>query len=160
MVPIIWAPITVTLFYKSLAQQGSDVDMSTALTRTMACFFLGNFIWTLLEYTLHRFLFHIEEALPDRPFFLMLHFLLHGIHHYLPVSYSSTHSTITILTDSSSSFQMDGLRLVMPPLLFTVLQAPFTKLAHSLFPSYIANGIIAGAFTFYIGYDLAHVSAA
>ena len=86
VVPLVWAPITITLFYKSLAQQSSDLDLSTALGRTMACFFVGNFVWTLLEYTLHRFLFHIEEALPDRPSALTLHFLLHGIHHYLPVS--------------------------------------------------------------------------
>jgi hypothetical protein len=34
---------------------------------------------------LHRFLFHIDEMLPDRPIFLVLHFLLHGIHHYMPM---------------------------------------------------------------------------
>ena len=39
----------------------------------------------MLEYGLHRFLFHIDEWLPDRPLFLTLHFLLHGIHHYLPM---------------------------------------------------------------------------
>jgi 4-hydroxysphinganine ceramide fatty acyl 2-hydroxylase len=39
----------------------------------------------MLEYGLHRFLFHIDYWLPDRPFFLMLHFLLHGIHHYMPM---------------------------------------------------------------------------
>jgi hypothetical protein len=40
------------------------------------------------------------------------------------------------------------LRLVMPPVLFYVLQAPFTRLAHILFPAAMANGIIAGSFTF------------
>lgn len=65
----------------------------------------------------------------------MLHFLLHGIHHYLP---------------------MDRLRLVMPPTLFFVLETPFTNLAHAIFPKAVANGIISGAFTFYILYDLMH----
>ncbi|KAK4052593.1 fatty acid alpha-hydroxylase [Microbotryomycetes sp. JL221] len=134
VVPIVWAPITAYLFYLSLYQQ-VNVDLGTALSRTMICFFIGNFIWTVLEYTMHRFLFHMDNYLPDHPAALTLHFLLHGIHHYLP---------------------MDGLRLVMPPLLFFVLQSPFTKLAHVLFPAFIANGIIAGAFTFYIGYDMAH----
>lgn len=43
---------------------------------------------------------------------------------------------------------MDRLRLVMPPLLFGVLQAPFTRLAHKVFPPAYANGIISGAFAF------------
>lgn len=100
---------------------------ASAFAKTGACFLVGNVIWTLLEYTLHRFLFHIDGVLPDKPFFLMLHFLLHGIHHYLP---------------------MDGLRLVMPPILFFTLQLPFTQLAHAIFPTAVANGIIAGAFAF------------
>ena len=66
---------------------------------------------------------------------MMLHFLLHGIHHYLP---------------------MDRLRLVMPPTLFLALETPFTNLAHLLFPKSVANGIISGAFTFYILYDCMH----
>jgi hypothetical protein len=40
-------------------------------------------IWTILEYVFHRFLFHIDEVLPDQPLFLTLHFLMHGIHHCL-----------------------------------------------------------------------------
>lgn len=42
----------------------------------------------------------------------------------------------------------DRLRLVMPPPLFFVLQLPFTQLAYVLFPVAMANGIIAGSFTF------------
>ncbi len=48
------------------------------------------------------------------------------------------------------------LRLVMPPLLFFVLSYPFTQLAHLIFPKSIANGIISGAFFFYILYDCMH----
>ena len=56
-----------------------------SVAKTLACFFLGNLIWTILEYTLHRFLFHIDNWLPEKPVFLVLHFLMHGIHHYLPM---------------------------------------------------------------------------
>ena len=107
----------------------------SALGSTMICFFVGNIVWTILEYTLHRFLFHVDHYLPDANWDLMLHFLLHGIHHYLP---------------------MDRLRLVMPPTLFFILETPFTNLAHLIFPKAIANGIIAGAFAFYILYDCMH----
>jgi hypothetical protein len=36
----------------------------------------------------------------------------------------------------------------MPPALFAALQFPFTRLGYVLFPTAIANGIIAGSFTF------------
>lgn len=106
-----------------------------AFMSTMACFIARNTIWTILEYTFHQFVFHVDYYLPEANWALFLHFLLHGNRHYLP---------------------MDRLRLVMPPTLFLVLEAPFTKLAHSIFPKAIANGIIAGAFTFYILYDCMH----
>lgn len=41
-----------------------------------------------------------------------------------------------------------SLRLVMPPFLFAMLQAPFTKLAHTIFPAAMANGVISGSFAF------------
>jgi len=44
----------------------------------------------------------------------------------------------------------------MPPILFAALQTPFTKLAHSIFPNWMANGIIAGSFAFYVAYDMLH----
>lgn len=36
----------------------------------------------------------------------------------------------------------------MPPVLFVVLSTPMTKLAHLIFPTAVANGVISGAFTF------------
>jgi 4-hydroxysphinganine ceramide fatty acyl 2-hydroxylase len=45
-------------------------------------------------------------------------------------------------------YRVISLRLVMPPFLFAGLQAPFTRLAHILFPAAMANGIISGSFTF------------
>lgn len=60
------------------------------------------------------------------------------------------------MLSSSRPLFNDSLRLVMPPLLFYVLQWPFTKLAFSIFPLAIAQGIISGAFTMYVGYDCCH----
>ncbi|PWZ03739.1 Inositolphosphorylceramide-B hydroxylase [Testicularia cyperi] len=158
VVPMVWVPIAAAIFFRSATQFASNISKiplngqtwyhsassvpafdsnvwSLALTQSMLCWAVGVVIWTLLEYFIHRFLFHIDDVLPDRPFFLMLHFLLHGVHHYLP---------------------MDRLRLVMPPLLFTVLSYPFTQLAHVLFPHAVANGIISGAFSMYVCYDCMH----
>ncbi|KAF9482708.1 oxidoreductase [Pholiota conissans] len=151
VVPIVWGPITAYLFLRSLFQftgplpsffENPYLPLSSlpliptaSIAKVTLCFLLGNVIWTLLEYLLHRFLFHIDYYLPDTPAFLTLHFLMHGIHHYLP---------------------MDRLRLVMPPPLFFTLQLPFTQLAYAIFPVAVANGIISGAFCFYIGYDCMH----
>jgi 4-hydroxysphinganine ceramide fatty acyl 2-hydroxylase len=153
VVPLVWGPITLFLGYLSMLQFSDSRILAkdvlqwplqlhllptvspAAFAKFVPCYLLGCLIWTLLEYFLHRFLFHLDDHLPDANWALMLHFLLHGVHHYLP---------------------MDRLRLVMPPLLFFVLETPFTKLAHVLFPKAMANGIIAGAFTFYIGYDCMH----
>jgi len=104
---------------------------------TISYWFTGLCIWTLVEYVLHRCLFHVDHYLPDNRVALTLHFLLHGIHHYLP---------------------MDRLRLVMPPTLFVVLATPFWKLAHTVFywDWYIATAVFCGGIFGYICYDLTH----
>ncbi|KAK0498323.1 oxidoreductase [Armillaria luteobubalina] len=150
-VPLVWIPIATYLALRSIVQFSmpipsvfvnpilpvellSEVPIAS-YTKFAICFIIGNIIWTILEYGMHRFLFHLDENLPDKGVFLTLHFLLHGVHHYLP---------------------MDRMRLVMPPILFTALQFPFTQLAYKLFPTPVANGIIAGAFAFYVIYDTMH----
>ncbi|KAN0085855.1 hypothetical protein V8E55_006989 [Tylopilus felleus] len=40
--------------------------------------FMGNILWTIFEYVVHCFLFHINDLLPDHPIFLTLHFFVHG----------------------------------------------------------------------------------
>lgn len=77
MVPIVWIPFVLYQLYRS-----SQLD---TLSTTIHGFATGVFTWTLLEYTLHRFLFHMDDQLPDHWFAFLLHFTLHGIHHYLPM---------------------------------------------------------------------------
>lgn len=75
--------------------------------------------------------------LPDNRVGITAHFLLHGIHHYLP---------------------MDKYRLVMPPTLFIALATPFYKLAHTVFfyDWYAATAVFCGGIFGYICYDLTH----
>lgn len=136
VVPLIWGPITAFLAYRAfqgLFGWGYTAAQSTAIF--LPCYAFGLLFWTFIEYFMHRFLFHIDDHLPDHQLALLLHFLLHGIHHYLP---------------------MDRLRLVMPPLLFAALSAPFLKLAHLLFPAPMAKAVIAGSYTMYMAYDCMH----
>jgi 4-hydroxysphinganine ceramide fatty acyl 2-hydroxylase len=129
VIPLVWFPISF-LFGREAGKyyQGGSL---------VFIYCLGILWWTLLEYCFHRFLFHVDYLLPKNQFFFTIHFLLHGIHHFLP---------------------MDRYRLVMPPVLFGFL----TFLVYStlsLFTSYhLKCGLISGALTGYIAYDLLHYS--
>ena len=130
VVPMVWLPPVAYGTY--LAGQGLS-----SVFQLPAYWTLGLAIWTLVEYGLHRCLFHLDERLPDNRVGLTLHFLLHGIHHYLP---------------------MDKLRLVMPPTLFVLLATPFWYLAHAVFfyNWYAALAVYSGGIFGYICYDLTH----
>jgi 4-hydroxysphinganine ceramide fatty acyl 2-hydroxylase len=130
VIPIVWLPPVTYGTY--LASFGCASILEEAMY-----WGLGLFLWTLVEYILHRFLFHLDKFLPDNRVALTLHFLLHGIHHYLP---------------------MDKLRLVMPPTLFLALATPFWKLAHAIFywNWSIATAVYCGGIFGYICYDLTH----
>ncbi|TVY76165.1 Ceramide very long chain fatty acid hydroxylase SCS7 [Lachnellula suecica] len=130
VVPMVWLPPVAYGTYIARAGLSSTME-------EVAYWGFGLFLWTLVEYVLHRFLFHLDKYLPDNRVALTLHFLLHGIHHYLP---------------------MDKLRLVMPPTLFLALATPFWKLAHFIF-SYnwsAATAVFCGGIFGYICYDLTH----
>jgi len=129
-IPILWLPPVAYGTY--VAREGCS-----SLGEEAAYWFLGLFLWTLVEYILHRFLFHLDGFLPDNSIALTLHFVLHGVHHYLP---------------------MDKLRLVMPPTMFLILATPFWKLAHTVFfwNWHIATAVFCGGIFGYISYDLTH----
>ncbi|AEO71102.1 d9d5b1a6-4d72-4567-98f5-29a6266c37e9 [Thermothielavioides terrestris] len=130
VVPLLWLPLVTYGVY--LASKGFSNPLGE-----VACLVGGVFLWTLVEYLLHRFLFHIDYYLPDNRVGITVHFALHGIHHYLP---------------------MDKYRLVMPPALFIVLATPFWKLAHVIFfwNWHIATAVYCGGVFGYICYDMTH----
>jgi 4-hydroxysphinganine ceramide fatty acyl 2-hydroxylase len=78
VVPLLWLPFAAYQFSKSLALTSGGFLSTFSLG-------LGVVIWTLLEYLLHRFLFHVDDYLPDHQIAFLLHFTLHGFHHYLPM---------------------------------------------------------------------------
>lgn len=96
---------------------------------------VGLFAWSFVEYSIHRFLFHIDAILPEHPIAFTLHFLLHGVHHFLP---------------------MDQLRLVLPPALLVILATPIWMAMHAVLPLGLARCIMGGIFIGYISYDCMH----
>jgi len=71
----IWGPFTIYLLVRASATQDAPAIAGWAA--------LGVFSWTLLEYLLHRFVFHFE-AQPDSELQRDASFLIHGIHHDYP----------------------------------------------------------------------------
>lgn len=128
VVPIFWAPLWALAFKISL-----DYGNSVLFTLTMIP--VGIYLWTLLEYCIHRFVFHVEALLPDNRISLMLHFLMHGIHHYLP---------------------MDRMRLVMPPALSVFLGSLILLFFRIFLPLDLIFPLACGVIPGYVGYDLIH----
>lgn len=122
---ILYLPVIGYMFYESAVS-------GISLYYVFALFVIGVFVWSLTEYILHRFIFHL---VPRSEWGKKIHFMFHGVHHDYP---------------------NDSTRLVMPPIvsipLAVIFYFGFTNVlgAHYL-PPFFA-GFIAG----YLTYDLAH----
>lgn len=131
----IWLPVALVFLVQAI--DGAAPGAPTAYIPIG--FLLGIFVWTLTEYTVHRFVFHFAPKNPS-PWLERLIFLFHGVHHAQP--------------------QLKT-RLVMPP----VVSVPMAFIFYGLFslvvgawigaPQWIAplfSGFIIG----YLVYDLIH----
>ena len=125
---IIWLPVVFLLLFTS---------SGISLVNITIGFLIGLFVWTLAEYTLHRFVFHFP---PKTPRMERITFLFHGVHHAQPQCKT---------------------RLVMPP----VVALPVAALFYGLFWLIIGTGLgtpewvhplTAGFLTGYLIYDLTH----
>src|SRR5437867_9480357 len=105
--------------------------MGLSITYVLALFAFGILIWTLLEYIIHRCVFHYE---PKSRWGKFLHFMLHGVHHDYP---------------------NDASRLVMPPSVSIPLALVFYGIFLVLFGRY-ASAPFAGLVFGYLCYDMIH----
>jgi sterol desaturase/sphingolipid hydroxylase (fatty acid hydroxylase superfamily) len=128
-----WLPIAFLLIvYAVLKAPGSAFPTYISLG-----FLLGLFLWTLAEYTLHRFLFHHKPTSPRQE---RIFFLFHGIHHAQP----------QVKT-----------RLVLPLPLSIPLAAIFFGLFYVILavllkiPQWVAP-LMSGFLVGYLAYDLTH----
>jgi dihydroceramide fatty acyl 2-hydroxylase len=126
LVPLVWVPVVTGLLL--LAVLGLGLPWASALGIALAGF-AG---WTLLEYGLHRFVFHWQ---PKGPLGRQLHFLIHGIHHLDP---------------------WDATRLVFPPVAGFIVATPIFALLWLAFPLATALAAMAGLLVGYIVYDMTH----
>ena len=130
---VIWLPFSAYMLGRGIADRPADVS---PLFIPLA-FLIGLFLWTLVEYLLHRFVFHFR---PRNAWQERVTYLFHGIHHHQPQCKT---------------------RLVMPP----VVSIPLAALFYGLFslvlgtllgiPHWVAP-MVSGFTIGYLTYDLTH----
>ncbi|PWA47405.1 fatty acid hydroxylase 1 [Artemisia annua] len=125
VIPTIWLPVVCWYATKAFKMGNSLPEIAMILV-------LGIFIWTLMEYSLHRFLFHIKTK---TYWGNTLHYLLHGCHHKHP---------------------QDGLRLVFPPTATAILLFPLWNIVKLISTPAVAPALFAGILLGYVMYDVTH----
>ena len=130
-VVIIWLPVAVYFTWSAATNLASTSGWFIPVA-----ILLGLFLWTISEYTLHRFVFHFKPHSPRQE---RLSFLFHGVHHAQPQCKT---------------------RLVMPIALSVPLAAVFFLL-FSLIGSLLGalnwvGPLFTGFLVGYLIYDLTH----
>jgi sterol desaturase/sphingolipid hydroxylase (fatty acid hydroxylase superfamily) len=135
LVPLVWLP--VTLYFLGSAILAYPTSPARGVAYIPLGFLAGLFLWTLAEYSLHRFVFHFR---PRTSWQQRLAFLFHGVHHAQPKLKT---------------------RLVMPPPVSIPLALIFYGAFYLLLgialgrPHWIAP-TFAGFILGYVAYDLLH----
>lgn len=127
VIPIFWIPMIIYNFVLALDNLN--------LVQIIICTFIGAFMWTFIEYFLHRFIFHLELWIPDNRYLYTLHYVIHGVHH---------------------AFPMDKDRLVFPPVLGVPLYHLLWAFFSCFIPAYLCRGLEVGLVAGYVTYDLSH----
>ena len=123
---LVWMPVIAFFTWKSYDESHLPIY---AIAGTMVA---GMAAWTLAEYVMHRFIFHIEG---NNPITQRLHFLIHGLHHDDPV---------------------DPTRLVMPPAASIIFAVFFYYFFMFLLGEIWNQPFFAGFLVGYLCYDYIH----
>src|ERR1700740_2646006 len=122
---LLYLPLIVAAVLFAIAREQLSI-LSVALL-----FLLGVAIWSLLEYLIHRFVFHYE---PSSGLGKQFHFIVHGVHH---------------------DFPNDAKRLVMPPVVSIPLAVIFYAALAFMFGK--SGAPVWAGFVFgYVCYDSIH----
>jgi sterol desaturase/sphingolipid hydroxylase (fatty acid hydroxylase superfamily) len=124
---VVWGPIIAGCTYATMS------DARFSATSAISGFVFGFLAWTLLEYLLHRFVFHLA---PDQTFESKLRqFMVHGYHHEFP---------------------NDRMRLVAPLLLSIPIATVILVVYVLLLGRYRFLMWFAGTAAGYVAYDWVH----
>lgn len=123
---IVYMPVILYMFYLSVW------EYQLSFINILALVLFGILVWTITEYTLHRFIFHYQ---PKSQFGEKIHFIFHGVHHDYP---------------------SDSKRLVMPPSVSLPLAIIFYFIFQLLLGKIFIFSFFAGFLIGYLVYDLTH----
>jgi len=122
----IYLPVIFYFLYRSIFVFELNV------VKIFSLIIFGIAVWTLTEYTLHRFIFHLE---PKSEFGAKIHFIFHGVHHDYP---------------------NDSRRLVMPPSVSVPLAVLFYFIFNAILNPVNVAPFFIGFLLGYLCYDLTH----
>jgi 4-hydroxysphinganine ceramide fatty acyl 2-hydroxylase len=123
---VVFVPVIIYFSYLSLFIQ------QLTWLHFIAMLPVGLATWTLVEYALHRFVFHYH---PTSAWGKTIHFWFHGVHHDYP---------------------NDSNRLVMVPTISVPLAIFFYLLFQQVFGEVYVKPFFVGLVTGYLFYDLTH----
>jgi dihydroceramide fatty acyl 2-hydroxylase len=126
VVPLVWIPIFVAALARSV------MLFQIGLLGLLGYIAAGVVAWQLLEYVIHRYVFH---GAVSSYWGITFHFLFHGCHHKYP---------------------SDLLRLVFPPVPASALVALVWTVLHALLPQRHALPLFGGMGLGYVAYDCIH----
>ena len=124
--PLLYLP--VISFLLSVAVNAKELSVPAVI----GVFLLGVAFWSLTEYLLHRFIFHLR---PDNEWGRKMHFIIHGVHHDYP---------------------HDPMRLVMPPSVSVPLAVLVFLGFRALLGPEWSLPFFAGFLVGYLIYDMTH----
>ncbi|XP_043866666.1 fatty acid 2-hydroxylase isoform X2 [Drosophila mojavensis] len=132
VVPMFWIPTIIACGWDEVQANSHNMKEIT----TVICHLVfGVIFWTLLEYSLHRWVFHVRLTSNSGPWLCTFHFLIHGLHHKVP---------------------FDSMRLVFPPLpgviIAVVIYTPLSIILQNYHPRLVLSGALLG----YLCYDMIH----
>ena len=122
----IYLPVVFYFMYRAVF-----IYEQSAIT-ILTLIILGIAVWSLTEYTLHRFIFHFEFK---SELGAKIHFIFHGVHHDYP---------------------NDSKRLVMPPSVSVPLAILFYYVFALILGSINVAAFFVGFILGYLAYDMTH----
>ncbi|KAG6554246.1 hypothetical protein Mapa_004162 [Marchantia paleacea] len=125
VVPLIWLPVVCWLQYLAIRRGLPIYRLPPAMA-------VGILLWSFIEYSLHRHLFHVKTT---TYWWNTGHYLLHGCHHKYP---------------------LDGLRLVFPPAGTAIFCVLFWNVLNNVISEAVMPSAFGGGLLGYVMYDLTH----
>jgi 4-hydroxysphinganine ceramide fatty acyl 2-hydroxylase len=124
--PMAFMPIVIILIILGFIYTNMSIFV------LLISYFLGIFVWTLFEYFMHRYMFHVYS---DVPGLSHMHYVIHGMHHVYPT---------------------DPYRVIFPPFLSLLVGGLIALVGLLFLPSSCFFPGMAGFVTGYCWYEFVH----